>query len=170
MVKSCASVSSLHTNYSCGQETWNFRGKCKVNWIKTTLPKGHEGLSVLNLDKFATALCIKWLWHEWVSLDKTMQWKGTSLNRCGRARQSILEMVERLTFGLMLGYREGNQGMFCWAYSPEWRGTTRWWLLCYTMLIGLETSTTALTSCSISLMQEYFTLWNLTRKLELHPT
>jgi hypothetical protein len=49
-------------------------GKCKVNWTSTTLPNEYGGLGVLNLNKFATALRVRWLWHEWTSPDKT--WVG----------------------------------------------------------------------------------------------
>jgi hypothetical protein len=36
-------------------------GKCKVNWIRTTLPKDCGGLGVLDLNKFAIALHLSWL-------------------------------------------------------------------------------------------------------------
>jgi hypothetical protein len=39
-------------------------GKCKVNWTKTTLPRDLGGLGLLNLEKFARALRLKWLWQE----------------------------------------------------------------------------------------------------------
>lgn len=50
-------------------------GKCKVNWTRTTLPKPNGGLGILNLDKFASALHVRWLWLEWVALEKA--WVGT---------------------------------------------------------------------------------------------
>jgi hypothetical protein len=31
-------------------------GKCKINWVRTTLPKEYDGLGILDLNKFATAL------------------------------------------------------------------------------------------------------------------
>jgi mannosylglycoprotein endo-beta-mannosidase len=50
-------------------------GKCKVNWTRSCLPKENGGLGIPNLDKFARALRLRWLWHQWVSTDKP--WVGT---------------------------------------------------------------------------------------------
>lgn len=36
-------------------------GKCKVNWTKTTLPKENGSLGVLDLERFARALSLRWL-------------------------------------------------------------------------------------------------------------
>jgi hypothetical protein len=40
-------------------------GKCKVNWEMVCKPKDCGGLGILNLTKFSSALCMRWLWHEW---------------------------------------------------------------------------------------------------------
>lgn len=50
-------------------------GKCKVNWTRSCLPKENGGLGILDLRRFARALRLRWLWHSWVSPDKT--WAGT---------------------------------------------------------------------------------------------
>jgi hypothetical protein len=39
--------------------------KCKANWARTCMPTAYEGLGVFNLEKFARALRVRWLWHEW---------------------------------------------------------------------------------------------------------
>lgn len=49
-------------------------GKCKVNWIWTTLPKEYGGLGILDLQRFARALRVCWLWQEWKSPNKA--WVG----------------------------------------------------------------------------------------------
>jgi hypothetical protein len=40
-------------------------GKCKVNWEMVCKPKDCGGLGIFNLTKFASALRMRWLWHEW---------------------------------------------------------------------------------------------------------
>jgi len=37
------------------------RGKCKVNWTKCGMPKENGGLGILNLERFARALRLRWL-------------------------------------------------------------------------------------------------------------
>jgi hypothetical protein len=53
--------------------------KCKVNWETVCKPKDCGGLGILNLVKFALALRIRWLWHEWDEDPKT--WVGL-VNTC----------------------------------------------------------------------------------------
>jgi hypothetical protein len=48
------------------------RGKCKVNWTRTTLPNEFGGHGILHLEKFARALRLHWLWLEWMALDKAL--------------------------------------------------------------------------------------------------
>ena len=36
-------------------------GKCKVNWIRTNLPKQNGSLGILNMERFARALRLRWL-------------------------------------------------------------------------------------------------------------
>jgi hypothetical protein len=45
-------------------------GKCKVNWAKVCRPKGMGGLGILELERFARALCLRWLWQEWTTPKK----------------------------------------------------------------------------------------------------
>jgi hypothetical protein len=40
--------------------------KCNnVNWEGVCKPKEYGGLWILNLPKFSTTLCMRWLWQEW---------------------------------------------------------------------------------------------------------
>ncbi|WVZ95975.1 hypothetical protein U9M48_041672 [Paspalum notatum var. saurae] len=40
-------------------------GKCKVNWPTVTRPLDLGGLGVLDLNRFARALRVRWLWQQW---------------------------------------------------------------------------------------------------------
>jgi hypothetical protein len=44
-------------------------GHCLVAWPLVCKPKALGGLGVLNLDKFGRALCLRWLWKEWMGED-----------------------------------------------------------------------------------------------------
>ena len=55
-------------------------GKCKVNWELFCKPKIFGGLGILNLEKFATALRLRWLWYEWADPPKTWAGTGTPCN------------------------------------------------------------------------------------------
>jgi hypothetical protein len=38
------------------------------------MPKEYGGLGIINLKKYASPLCLKWLWNEWNDTPK--QWVG----------------------------------------------------------------------------------------------
>jgi hypothetical protein len=71
-------------------------GKCKVNWTKTTLSKEYGGLGVLNLNKFATTLHMRWLWHEWASPDKP--WVGMEVT-CTEDERRLFASCTTITLG-----------------------------------------------------------------------
>jgi hypothetical protein len=45
-------------------------GHCLVNWPTTCLPKNKGGLGILDLDRFARGLRLRWLWLRWKSKDR----------------------------------------------------------------------------------------------------
>jgi hypothetical protein len=45
-------------------------GHCLINWSTTCLPKNKGGLGILDLECFARALRIRWLWIRWKDRDK----------------------------------------------------------------------------------------------------
>jgi hypothetical protein len=71
-------------------------GKCKVNWRKTTLPKELGGLGVLDLEKFARALRLRWLWQQWTSPDKV--WAGTEVP-CDDADKRLFAKCTHIALG-----------------------------------------------------------------------
>jgi hypothetical protein len=50
------------------------RGKCKVKWSIVCRPKEKGGLGILDLDKFAQALRLRWPWLCWK--DPSKAWIG----------------------------------------------------------------------------------------------
>jgi hypothetical protein len=83
-------------------------GKCKVNWTKTSLPKKVGGLGVLNLHRFASALRLRWLWHEWTSPDKV--WVGTEVP-CTEQDRLLFTTCTTITLG------DGHKASF---WSSGW--------------------------------------------------
>ena len=55
-------------------------GKCKVNWQTVNRPLNLGGAGVLDLEKFARALRLRWLWQEWATPDKPWVGMGTLCN------------------------------------------------------------------------------------------
>jgi hypothetical protein len=45
-------------------------GHCLINWSTTCLPKNKGGLGILDLERFARALRIRWPWMRWKDGDK----------------------------------------------------------------------------------------------------
>lgn len=48
-----------------------------VKWKKVLLPKKLGGLGIIDLELFARALRVWWMWYEWSDLDRP--WVGTEL-------------------------------------------------------------------------------------------
>jgi hypothetical protein len=70
--------------------------KCKVNWETACRPKMYGGLGILHLDKFATALHLRWPWLEWK--DNTKIWAGFG-NPCTVEDMEIFYSATTLTLG-----------------------------------------------------------------------
>ena len=96
-------VNSLRHTYlwaGCDKVTG---GKCKVNWDLVCKPKIYGGLGVLNLQKFAIALRLRWLWHEWDDPPKTWSGSGTP---CTSNDKDVFAAATRVCIG------DGNKAKF----------------------------------------------------------
>jgi hypothetical protein len=71
-------------------------GKCKVNWEMVCKPKVYGGLGILNLTKFASALRMRWLWHEWK--DETKPWVGLG-TPCTPQDKDLFAAATRVNIG-----------------------------------------------------------------------
>jgi hypothetical protein len=84
--------------------------KCKVNWDTVCRPKKLGGLGIFHMDKFATALRLRWPWLEWKDPNKI--WVGSG-NPCTEQDMELfytatiitLEMERRPPFGMPHGLR-----------------------------------------------------------------
>jgi hypothetical protein len=70
--------------------------KCKVNWEKVCRPKRLGGLGVLHLDKFATALRLRWPWLEWK--DPSKIWVGSG-NPCSDYDMDLFYSATTINLG-----------------------------------------------------------------------
>jgi hypothetical protein len=70
--------------------------KCKVNWDLVCRPKKYGGLGILHLEKFATALRLRWPWLEWKSNDKI--WVGSG-NPCTNKDMEIFYAATTIALG-----------------------------------------------------------------------
>jgi hypothetical protein len=51
-------------------------GHCLVNWQQVCRPKSLGGLGIKHIEKFSSALRLRWLWFRW--MDKAKPWVGTA--------------------------------------------------------------------------------------------
>jgi hypothetical protein len=69
-------------------------GKCKVNWDLVCKPKDRGGFGILNLQMFAMALHLRWLWHDWK--DEGKLWIGLG-NPCSEYDQDFFAAATKVT-------------------------------------------------------------------------
>jgi hypothetical protein len=78
-----------------GEETCH-GGHCKVAWSRICRPRELGGLGIVDLDRFGTALRLKWLWLERTTLDKP--WIGMPVP-CSLADRQLFAAASSVTVG-----------------------------------------------------------------------
>jgi hypothetical protein len=53
-------------------------GHCLVNWMTTCAPRDLGGLGILDLERFARALRLRWLWTRWQHTEQP--WTGLDIS------------------------------------------------------------------------------------------
>jgi hypothetical protein len=71
-------------------------GKFKVNWEAVCKLKDCGGIGILNLTKFSSSLCLRWLWHEWDLEAKP--WFGLG-NMCTPQDVDLFAAATKVTIG-----------------------------------------------------------------------
>ncbi|KAF0897146.1 hypothetical protein E2562_033941 [Oryza meyeriana var. granulata] len=91
-------------------------GKYKVNWTRICLPTSLGGLGVLNLENFARALRVRWLWHEWKASEKA--WVGLD-TRCDDS-DKLLFTAESFYKAHFFGSTATNYELIVWKpWAPN---------------------------------------------------
>ena len=67
-----------------------------MNWATTCLPKNKGGLGILDLERFARALRLRWLWLRWTYKDKA--WTRLQLP-CDKADVDLFNASTTVTIG-----------------------------------------------------------------------
>jgi hypothetical protein len=91
-------------------ETGTAGGKCKVNWPTICSPTTFSGLGILDLDRFARALRLRWLWLQWHHPECPWTQLGTP---CSALDHCLFAAATRVTVG------NEARTSFWWS---NWRG------------------------------------------------
>jgi hypothetical protein len=147
-------------------------GKSKVCWAKVCRPKDLGGLGILDLEKFARALRLRWLWFEWTTPDKP--WVGLQTPN-DETDRSLFSAATRVSLG------DGHKASF-WHSSwldgmpPKlvvpliYEVSKRKKRTVHDALANNRwIADVAVTSFTVEHMTEFITLWDMLQNVALLP-
>ena len=148
--------------------------KCKVNWKVVCRPKEYGGLGVLDTDKFARALRLRWLWYEWT--EPRRLWVGLG-NPCTEEDLEFFYASTTITVGdgaktpfwgspWLLGRKPKDIAPLLFAASRRKNWKVREALVGNAWIFKINLNTD--TDVSIAHIREFFTLWMLLNDVHLH--
>jgi hypothetical protein len=82
-------------------------GHCLIKWQVTARPKSLGGLGILDLERFARALRLRWMWYSWKNEDRA--WMGLDIP-CDKTDEDLFHASTVVTVG------NGNKALF-WKSS-----------------------------------------------------
>jgi len=86
-------------------------GKCKINWPTVARPTDLGGAGLLDLERFARALRLRWLWQEWTMPEKPWVGMGTPCSE-----------TDKLLFAASTEIRIGDGRKVCFWESARVAG------------------------------------------------
>ncbi|XP_073358208.1 uncharacterized protein [Aegilops tauschii subsp. strangulata] len=145
--------------------------KCKVNWDIVSRPLAFGGLGVLNTDKFARTLRLRWPWYEWK--EPARLWAGDD-NPCDEGDLSFFYACTTITVGdgaktpfwecpWLLGRRPKDTAPLIFAASSRKRWKVREALKENAWIIKIRPPDTV----SVEHVSQFFTLWTLLQEVHL---
>lgn len=150
-------------------------GKCKVNWKRTCSPTVYGGLGILNLENFARALRIRWLWQEWKAPERT--WIGRD-NPCDNTEKTLFAAATTITVGdgetasfwnsaWMQGRRPRDVMPLVYAISKRKNRSLKEGVTDNVWVQDLNFSSPD--AITVELLDQIVTLWSIIQSVQLSP-
>ncbi|KAF0907573.1 hypothetical protein E2562_018380 [Oryza meyeriana var. granulata] len=148
-------------------------GKCKINWTRTCMPTAQGDLGVLNIEKFARAPCLRWLWHEWK--DPRKPWPELQ-TLCDETNKLPFAAVTKITIGdgntarfwesaWLQGQRPKDLMPLVYAISKKRHKTLQQGLQNDAWIHDLDLLPNP--SITVNLISQLVALWSETRRIQL---